>query len=74
MSIFYLKHSGVVFLVAIDDQFLTTRDPSIIHFTINATESVRRYPACHSNFQDSQPALFDVQATAGESVGGLGLA
>lgn len=85
MSTFHLKHSGVVFLVAINDKFFTTRDTAIIHITINstfgviggdviATESARWHPACHSNFQNSQPALFEVQATAEERVNGFGLA
>lgn len=80
-----LKHSGLVLIVATDDQFLTTKNTSTIDITINATsgaiggyviatECVRRHPACHCNFQNSQPALFDVQAIAGESVGGFGLA
>ncbi len=79
-----LKHSGLVLIIAIDDKFLTIKNTSTIDVTISATsgatggdviatECVRWHPACHCNFQNSQPALFEVQAIAGESVADFGL-
>lgn len=71
------------FHVANDDKLLTSTDTSITDITINdtswaiggdVTATERALPACHGNFQNSQPALFEVHAIAGESVGGFGLA
>lgn len=76
-------HSGPVLIVATDYKFLTIKNTSTIYITINATLKggdvtttvcVPWHPACHCNFQNSQPALFEIQAIAGESVGDFGLA
>lgn len=75
-----LKHLGVAFYVAIDDTFLTTKASAIIRITIYSTSGTidegvtaikcaRWHPACNSNCQNSQPALFEVQAITGKSVG-----
>lgn len=77
-----LKHSGVDYLVASDDTFLTSTHASITDNATNATcgaiggDAVaikRALPAYHCNFQNRQPALFDVQSITEESVGGFGL-
>lgn len=67
-----LERSGEVFLVTNDDKFLIIDDT-----TVNATSGAiggNVIDTCHSNFENCQPALFEIGAIAGERVGGFGLA
>lgn len=66
-----------MFLVATDYKVLTTETPINARPDSSAVVTNSQWacctPSCHSNFQSTQPAAFDVPRIAGESVAGFGL-